>query len=93
MLRRQGADPGLGARLADLFLRAGIKIIETGPIQNASHESSSEEWEMEWAVIESDLAGIVSSEDIHKMKLLDQQARARGERVLYVPTYFASGSI
>src|SRR5690349_4381527 len=26
-LRRQGADPGLGARLADLFFRAGIKIV------------------------------------------------------------------
>jgi ubiquinone/menaquinone biosynthesis C-methylase UbiE len=28
-LHRQGADPGLGARLADLFFRAGIQIVET----------------------------------------------------------------
>ncbi|MGZ9165734.1 MAG: class I SAM-dependent methyltransferase [Anaerolineales bacterium] len=90
-LKRQGADPGLGARLADLFFRAGIELIETGPIQNAGHDPSADEWETEWAVIESDLAGLVTDDDLHKMKKLDQQARARGERKLYVPTYFAWG--
>jgi SAM-dependent methyltransferase len=90
-LRRQGADPGLGARLADLFYRAGIKLIETGPIQNTESDSSSDDWETEWAVIESDLAGFIPQEDIHRMKKLDQQARARGERELHVPTYFAWG--
>jgi SAM-dependent methyltransferase len=90
-LKRQGADPGLGARLADLFFRAGIELLETGTIQNAGHDPSPDEWEAEWAVIESDLAGQVADDDIHKMKILDQQARARGERKLYVPTYFAWG--
>ena len=90
-LTRQGADPTLGARLADLFFRAGIKIIETGHIQSAEGDLSPEEWETEWAVIESDVAGFVSSDDLHKMKYLDQEARARGERVLHVPTYFAWG--
>jgi hypothetical protein len=90
-LNRQGADPGLGARLDDLFFEAGIQLIETGTIQNAGLDSSPEEWEMEWAVIESDLAGFIAGDDIHKMKKLDQQARARGERVLHVPTYFAWG--
>ena len=90
-LLRQGSDPGLGARLADLFFRAGIELVETGTIQGAGREPSQDEWEIEWSVIESDLAGRIPSEDIHRMKYLDQQARARGERVLYVPTYFAWG--
>jgi SAM-dependent methyltransferase len=90
-LKRQGADPGLGARLADLFFRAGIELVETGTIQNAGHDPSPEEWETEWAVIESDLAGLVADDDTRNMKNLDQQARARGERKLYVPTYFAWG--
>ena len=90
-LRRQGADPGLGARLADLFFRAGIKLIETGTIQSAEHQPSPEDWETEWAVIESDLAGFIASDDLHRMKRLDQQARAQGERALHVPTYFAWG--
>jgi SAM-dependent methyltransferase len=90
-LKRQGADPGLGTRLADLFFRAEIELIETGTIQNASEDRSPDEWETEWAVIESDLAGLVLVDDLHQMKILDQQARARGERALYVPTYFAWG--
>jgi hypothetical protein len=92
-LRRQGADPGLGARLADLFFKAGIKLLETGTIQNAEREPSPEAWGTEWEVIESDLAGFIPSEEIYRMKRLDQQARARGERKLHVPTYFAWGQV
>ena len=90
-LKRQGADPGFGARLAESFFEAGIRINETGTIQGVDREPSPEEWEMEWAVIESDLAGTVPAADIQNMKKLDQQARARGVRVLHVPTYFAWG--
>ena len=90
-LRKQGADPGLGGRLADLFFRAGIELIETGPIKSKDADPSPEEWETEWAVIESDLAGSVSNDEIQTMKNLDQQARARGQRVFHIPTYFAWG--
>jgi SAM-dependent methyltransferase len=90
-LRRQGADPGLGARLGDLFFRAEIKLIETGPIQGVESEPSHQDWDTEWAVIESDLAGLIRKDEIQKMKHLDQEARASGKRVLHVPTYFAWG--
>lgn len=90
-LKGQGADPTFGARLADSFFQAGIQIIETGAIQSVENEASTEEWELEWAVIEADLAGLISGEDIQKMKLLDKAARERGERVLHVPTHFAWG--
>ena len=92
-LKRQGADPSFGARLANSFFEAGIKVNETGTIQGVEKEPSHDEWEIEWAVIESDLAGVVRDADIQKMKRLDQQARARGERVLHVPTYFALGQV
>lgn len=90
-LRRQGADPSLGARLAELFFKAEIPIIETGTIQNQGGKLSADEWEIEWAVIESDLTGIVPDADIQNLKRLDQQARERGSRVLHVPTHFAWG--
>jgi SAM-dependent methyltransferase len=90
-LKRQGADPGLGARLADLFSRAGIRLVETGTIQSTDHAPSPEEWQLEWAVIESDLAGLIPRDYIQTMKRLDQEAWVRGERVLHVPTYFAWG--
>ena len=92
-MKKQGADPRFGARLAESFFQAGIQIIETGPIQNVGSEASLDDWELEWAVIESDLAGSVPGEDILKMKLFDKAARERGERVLHVPTYFAWGRV
>lgn len=90
-LKRQGADPGLGVRLDDLFFEAGIQLVETGAIQNAGIDPSPDEWEIEWEVIESDVAGIIPGDDLQKMKQLDRQARRRGGRVLHVPTYFAWG--
>ncbi|HSL29884.1 MAG TPA: class I SAM-dependent methyltransferase [Anaerolineales bacterium] len=90
-LRRQGADPGLGARLAALFFSAGIELLETGPIQRTSAVRAPVDFDLEWAVIESDLSGVIAHDEIQKMKRLDEQARALGERVLHVPTYFAWG--
>ncbi|MCC6301088.1 MAG: methyltransferase domain-containing protein [Anaerolineales bacterium] len=90
-LKRQGADPGFGARLAEVFFQAGIKLHETGPIQTVRKEPSAEELEIEWEVIRSDLAGTVDEAEIQKLKSLDALARRRGERVLHVPTYFAWG--
>ena len=92
-LHRQGADPSFGARLAETFARAGIEVIETGTIQRSGKEASREERENEWAVIESDLAASVPGEDIQKMKALDEEAWASGERVLFVPTYFVRGKV
>jgi len=92
-LQRQGADPGLGARLAELFFQAGIKLIETGSIQSVRNDPAVEEQEVEWAVIETDLADSVSEAEIQKMKLIDERAWANGNRILHVPTYFAWGQI
>ncbi len=92
-LIQQGADPGLGARLAELFFEAGIMIIETGTIEGPKDEPSPNEWELEWDVIETDLDGWVSESDIQKMKRLDQQAREQRTRVLHVPTHFVWGQV
>ncbi len=93
-LQRQGADISIGARLADLFFRAGIKIIETGAIQSRENDALSlEEWQNEWDVIESDLTESVTKKEIARLKKLDEKARKRGTRVLNVPTYFAWGQV
>jgi ubiquinone/menaquinone biosynthesis C-methylase UbiE len=92
-LKRQGADPGFGLQLAETFFQAGIKLLETGAIQPERNDPPAEAREMEWAVIKADLAESVSEEEIQKMKRLDEQAWARHERVLYVPTYFAWGQV
>ncbi|MBE3067114.1 MAG: hypothetical protein IMZ73_06750, partial [Chloroflexi bacterium] len=102
-LRRQGADPGLGGRLAALFRQAGMQPIETGTLRGSPVSSTGggsgeylpapAERDLEWAVLEADLAGWVPAQEVRRMKLLDEQAWERGERVLHVPTYFAWGKV
>jgi ubiquinone/menaquinone biosynthesis C-methylase UbiE len=90
-LRRQGANPSFGASLAETFFQAGIGVFETGPIQGETVMNSAEDWQKEWAVIESDLAGVVPWVEVQKMKKLDESARKDGRRTLHVPTFFAWG--
>ncbi len=102
-LRRQGADTGLGGRLAALFLQAGIQPIETGTLRGSPGSGTGhaggerfpapEDQKLEWAVLEADLAGMLPPQEIRRLKLLDQQAWARGERELHVPTHFAWGRV
>jgi SAM-dependent methyltransferase len=92
-LRQQGADVGFGAWLAETFFQAGIPLIETGTIQSRGTKSTPGERDLEWAVLETDLAGSVPSADLRKMKHLDGEAWTQGKRILHVPTYFAWGRV
>jgi SAM-dependent methyltransferase len=93
-LRQQGADPEIGRKLAGLFNQAGLRQVETGVLGGEwLNPPTPAEREMEWDVLQADLAGKIPSQDFSKMKELEQQAWERGERVLFVPTFFASGHV
>jgi SAM-dependent methyltransferase len=91
-LRQQGADPGVGKNLGELFTRSGILLAETGTLgEGGALLPSRAEREMEWEVLEADLQGRVPASELGRLKRLDEQAWERGERVLQVPTHFAWG--
>ena len=91
-LRRQGADPSLGSRLAAIFAEAGLQVLEAGRLESRPAGAfSQDEWESEWAVLEADLEGQVPKARLRELRELDREAWASGERVLDVPTYFAWG--
>jgi len=93
-LRAQGADPSLGGKLAESFFQAGIELVETGAIESGENDAfTPDERQLEWAVLEADLAGRIPHQEIQRLKTLDEQAWARGERSLHVPTYFAWGRV
>ena len=93
-LRRMGADPSLGKRLADLFHEAGIPIVECGEMQPAvSSPLAPSDRELEWAVLEEDLAGMLSPSSLQEYKNMDEAAWQAGTRRLHVPTYFACGVV
>lgn len=90
-LTKQGANPAFGSNLAKTFFRAGIQLVETGPMQSGEERRTATEWENEWQVMEADLAESVPVVEIQKMKNLHENARKKGERTFHVPTYFAWG--
>lgn len=93
-LRRQGADPQIGRQIAGLFSRAGLKDIESGVLGGQwSGPPEQEAWESEWAMLRADLAGSVTSALLDRMQTEDQRAWQHGERVLYVPTFYAWGRV
>jgi SAM-dependent methyltransferase len=93
-LRRQGADTRLGRKLSTLFNSAGLKKVETGVLSGRWHGAPSpQEWEEEWAVLEADLASEIAPEELSRLKLLDAAAWQKGERTLFVPTFYAIGQV
>ncbi len=94
-LLRQRADPLLGRKLAGLFQKAGLLEIESGVLGGQwAAPPSLEEWESEWDVLEADLAHLASEHiDLEVIKSQDWLAWQAGERILYVPTFYASGKV
>jgi SAM-dependent methyltransferase len=93
-LCHQGADPLIGRRLASLFLQAGLTEIEVGVMGGQWRvEPTLRQMDWEWLVLQDDLEGLVSPEALLEFHLLDQAAREKGERILFVPTFYALGKV
>lgn len=93
-LLRQGANPVVGRRLEEFFTQAGIHLIETGSLrEDKPMILNPAQRQLEWEVLDSDLAGYISKEELQRIKQLDEQAWIDGTRRLFVPMYFAYGLV
>jgi len=98
-LHSQGANPLIGRRLGWLLRNAGLVEAETGVLGAQWQDSPSrEEIESEWSVLHNDLELLLGSDDerrwqadFDKLKQLDETSWRQGERVLFVPTFYAIG--
>ena len=91
-LRRQGADPNLGRRLGELFVAAGLQAtvgVMAGRWRLPAFPDA--EFEAEWAMREHDLTGLLSPEELRRLRSADRQALTEGRRILFVPTFYALG--
>jgi SAM-dependent methyltransferase len=91
-LQKQGADPRIGRRLGELFSAAGLQTtvgVMAGRWDLA--EPSDAEFEAEWAMRARDLVGLISSEELERLRAADRRAQEAGRRVLFVPTFYALG--
>lgn len=93
-LRVQGADPLIGRRLSALFSQPGLKLLRSG-ILGAEWQPNLDpaQRELEWRVLEDDLRGAIPADKLAHLRELDEIAWQRGERVLFVPTFFALAQV
>lgn len=93
-LIRQGANPDIGCRLAGLFLQAGFQNVKTGLLGGEWNAPQTDElWEAEWCILEKDLEELVPQEKLREYQKQDASARQKGERILFVPTFYALGQV
>ncbi len=91
-LRRQGADPRMGRRLAGLLSGGGLTRVEAGVIGGEwKFPAPAESWQAEWKVFEADLEGTLGADRLASLRGIDARAWRSGERILYVPTFYAWG--
>jgi ubiquinone/menaquinone biosynthesis C-methylase UbiE len=91
----QGANPMIGRRLRSFFSKAGLVNIEVGILGGQwKDKNPDQEFELEWQVIRSDLAGnsvFNAKEEI--LKDIEIFARKNQQRILFVPTFYALGMV
>lgn len=93
-LMDQGADPEMGRKLRGLFTEIGLIGIETGVLGSQWLDAPTQEnRESEWAVLNSDLERYLTAGEIEAFRQLEDLAWARGDRVLFVPTFYAWGRV
>jgi len=93
-LKNQGAEPYLGRQLASILNKAGLQNIEVGVLGGQwKGKPEKHEWESEWMVLLSDLQNYVPLERLEQLQKIDANAWKRGERILYVPTFYGWGRV
>lgn len=93
-LNQQGADTILGRKLVGLFSTAGLTNIKFGILGGQWYTNVLDDEKIsEWIIIQDDLNGLISADRIAQLRQLDFTARSSGERVLYIPTFYAFGQV
>ena len=93
-LANQGANPNMGRRLMAELNAAGFERIEAGLIGGQWKTSFDKlAFDQEWRIIQADLNETVSPARLQALRQMDEVAHQKGERILYVPTFYAVGQI
>lgn len=89
-LRREGADPCLGRRLRALFALPAVRRTDVGLIAGLWDLAAlRREFEAEWALWERTLRDQVPTDDLARARAAGRAAVEAGERMIFVPVFFA----
>ncbi len=91
----QGANPLIGRELRSIFHQAGLENVEAGVLGGQWNDARpGGELKQEWQVIHFDLNDNIEFQaTADKLFALDEASRQAGERILFVPTFYAIGRV
>ncbi len=93
-LHREGADPFLGRKLRALFSLPAVRRTEVGLIAGLwDLPALRREFEGEWALWQRTLEGQVPPDDLARAKAAEKAAIDAGERLMFVPVFFAVAQV
>lgn len=93
-LRSQGADPNMGRKIGSLMHSADLREVTVGLLGGQwNAQEVGDAWQSEWQMLEADLKDDVSPSQIEYLKQIDQKAWENGDRILFVPTFYAWGKV
>jgi SAM-dependent methyltransferase len=89
-LRDEGADPCLGRKLRALFTQPGARQVEVGVMPGIWDAARLRaEFEAEWSLWQQTLGGRVPSAELERVKAADLAATESGERLAFLPVFYA----
>lgn len=90
----QGADTAMGRKLRYLFHEAGLTDVDAGILAaqwHPPHEAT--DTDTEWKMVCADLADRLSEDELATYQQIDRQARQDESRILFIPTFYAIGTV
>jgi ubiquinone/menaquinone biosynthesis C-methylase UbiE len=91
-LRHQGAETSRGRQLAALFQNAGLAKVESGVMGGQwQKRNDAQEIRGEWDVLAAELEGMLDAAELRRLEQVNIVAWQAGQRVLFVPTFYAMG--
>lgn len=93
-LQDDGADVQMGRRLRTLFARSGLDHVQSG-ILGAEWDAGAIPGgsQIERETLRADLEGRIPPAELDAYEAAEAGAWERGERVLFVPTFYAAGRV
>lgn len=93
-LQCQGAHCATGRSLRGLFHQIGLNNVQSGLISGHWQTAfDAEDWAQEWEVLKVDLKDQLSEEELEDLRQIDLSVWQSGERILYIPTFYAWGQV
>jgi ubiquinone/menaquinone biosynthesis C-methylase UbiE len=91
-LQDQGVDVYMGRKLRSLFHQFELVEVEVG-ILSAQWDGLPVWDPTEWMMLQADLTGQLSPEELVDYQHIDRQEHQTGQRILFIPTFYALGKV